>query len=82
MKPWAKSTGPKNPEGKAVVSRNAFTGGGGGEAAGKPTRLMRCHYFDGTHPKENSSMKSLTRSLLLTLMLTTGGGLGGCALLG
>ncbi len=26
-KPWAKSTGPKSPEGKAAVSRNAFTGG-------------------------------------------------------
>ena len=25
--PWAKSTGPKSPEGKAVVSRNAWTGG-------------------------------------------------------
>ncbi len=27
MKPWAKSTGPKSPEGKAAVSRDAFTGG-------------------------------------------------------
>ena len=26
-KPWAKSTGAKSPEGKAVVSRNAFKGG-------------------------------------------------------
>jgi len=26
-KPWAKSTGAKTPEGKAVVSRNAFKGG-------------------------------------------------------
>ena len=26
-KPWAQSTGPKTPEGKAAVSRNAFTGG-------------------------------------------------------
>ncbi len=26
-KPWAKSTGPKSPEGKTAVSRNAFTGG-------------------------------------------------------
>lgn len=26
-KPWEKSTGPKTPEGKAVVSRNAFKGG-------------------------------------------------------
>ena len=34
---------------------------------------MQRHYFDGTHPKENSSMKSLTRSLLLALALTTGG---------
>ncbi len=25
--PWRKSTGPKTPEGKAVVSRNAFAGG-------------------------------------------------------
>ena len=24
---WVKSTGPKSPEGKAAVSRNAFTGG-------------------------------------------------------
>jgi hypothetical protein len=26
-KPWSKSTGAKTPEGKAVVSRNAFKGG-------------------------------------------------------
>lgn len=26
-KPWVKSTGAKTPEGKAVVSRNAFKGG-------------------------------------------------------
>jgi hypothetical protein len=26
-KPWKQSTGPKSPEGKAAVSRNAFTGG-------------------------------------------------------
>ena len=26
-KPWAKSTGPKSPEGKAAVSRNAYDGG-------------------------------------------------------
>ena len=26
-KPWQKSTGPKSPEGKAAVSRNAWTGG-------------------------------------------------------
>ena len=26
-KPWAQSTGPKSPEGKARVSHNAFTGG-------------------------------------------------------
>ncbi|MGH6634624.1 MAG: hypothetical protein ACRED0_00285 [Gammaproteobacteria bacterium] len=26
-KPWEKSTGPKSPEGKAKVSRNAFKGG-------------------------------------------------------
>lgn len=26
-KPWAKSTGPKTPAGKAQASRNAFTGG-------------------------------------------------------
>jgi hypothetical protein len=26
-KPWSKSTGTKSPEGKAVVSRNAWTGG-------------------------------------------------------
>lgn len=26
-KPWNQSTGPKSPEGKAAVSRNAFTGG-------------------------------------------------------
>ena len=26
-KPWQQSTGPKSPEGKAVVSSNAFTGG-------------------------------------------------------
>ena len=26
-KPWNKSTGPKSPEGKAAVSRNAWTGG-------------------------------------------------------
>ena len=25
--PWAKSTGPKSPEGKAVVARNAWRGG-------------------------------------------------------
>ena len=25
--PWAKSTGPKSPEGKARVGRNAWTGG-------------------------------------------------------
>jgi len=25
--PWEQSTGPKSPEGKATVSRNAFTGG-------------------------------------------------------
>ena len=25
-KPWKQSTGPKSPEGKAAVSRNAFTG--------------------------------------------------------
>ena len=25
-RPWTKSTGPKSPEGKAVVSRNAFIG--------------------------------------------------------
>jgi len=43
-----------------------------GQRAGKPARLIRCHYCDGTHPKENSSMKSLTRSLLLALALTTG----------
>ena len=26
-KPWAKSTGPKSPEGRQRVSRNAWTGG-------------------------------------------------------
>jgi hypothetical protein len=26
-KPWERSTGPKTPEGKAVVSRNAWKGG-------------------------------------------------------
>ena len=26
-KPWERSTGPKSPEGKATVSRNAFNGG-------------------------------------------------------
>ena len=26
-KPWQQSTGPKSPEGKAVVARNAWTGG-------------------------------------------------------
>lgn len=26
-KPWAKSTGPKSPEGKATASRNAWRGG-------------------------------------------------------
>lgn len=26
-RPWEKSTGPKTPEGRAVVSRNAYTGG-------------------------------------------------------
>ena len=26
-RPWSKSTGPTSPEGKAAVSRNAFTGG-------------------------------------------------------
>ena len=26
-KPWQKATGPKSPEGKAKVSRNAFKGG-------------------------------------------------------
>ena len=26
-RPWSKSTGPKSPEGKAVVSRNAYDGG-------------------------------------------------------
>jgi hypothetical protein len=26
-KPWSQSTGPTTPEGKAVVSRNAYTGG-------------------------------------------------------
>jgi hypothetical protein len=26
-KPWAKSTGPKSPEGKARISRNAWKGG-------------------------------------------------------
>ena len=26
-KPWTKSTGPKSPEGKAAVARNAWTGG-------------------------------------------------------
>jgi hypothetical protein len=26
-KPWSKSTGPKSPEGKAAVSRNAWSGG-------------------------------------------------------
>ena len=26
-RPWEKATGPKTPEGKAVVSRNAFKGG-------------------------------------------------------
>ena len=26
-KPWEKSTGPKTPEGKARVARNAYTGG-------------------------------------------------------
>ena len=26
-KPWEKSTGPRTPEGKAVVARNAFKGG-------------------------------------------------------
>lgn len=25
--PWAKSTGPRTPEGKAAAARNAFTGG-------------------------------------------------------
>jgi len=33
---------------------------------------MRCRRFDGTPPKENATMKSLTRSLLLALALTTG----------
>lgn len=27
VKPWLKSTGPKTPEGKAVVARNAYRGG-------------------------------------------------------
>ena len=26
-KPWAKSTGPRSPEGRQLVSRNAWTGG-------------------------------------------------------
>lgn len=26
-KPWKRSTGPRTPEGKAVVSRNAYKGG-------------------------------------------------------
>jgi hypothetical protein len=26
-KPWKRSTGPRTPEGKAIVSRNAFKGG-------------------------------------------------------
>ena len=26
-KPWLRSTGPKSPEGKAAVARNAYTGG-------------------------------------------------------
>ena len=26
-KPWEKSTGPKTPEGKSIVSRNAWKGG-------------------------------------------------------
>ena len=26
-KPWQQSTGPKSPEGKALVARNAWTGG-------------------------------------------------------
>ena len=26
-KPWQQSTGPKSPEGRAVVARNAWTGG-------------------------------------------------------
>ena len=26
-RPWSKSTGPTSPEGKAVVSRNAYNGG-------------------------------------------------------
>ena len=26
-KPWEKSTGPKTPEGKKIVSRNAYAGG-------------------------------------------------------
>ncbi len=26
-RPWEKATGPKTPQGKAVVSRNAFKGG-------------------------------------------------------
>lgn len=31
-RPWEKTTGPKTPEGKAKVSRNAYTGGAWREA--------------------------------------------------